>query len=88
VTYAVNALAAVAADRAQNERAATLLGATESLQEAAGADWPPDEKVQYQRILKLLPGAMGREAFARARAAGRAMSSEAAVRYALGASPP
>jgi tetratricopeptide (TPR) repeat protein len=88
VTYAVNALAAVATDRAQNERAATLLGATESLQEAAGADWPPDEKVQYQRILKLLPGAMGREAFVRARAAGRAMTSDAAVRYALGASRP
>src|SRR5262249_54812520 len=47
VTYAVNGLAAVATDRGEHERAATLLGASESLQEAEGADWPPDEKVQY-----------------------------------------
>jgi hypothetical protein len=49
-----------------------------------GAAWPPDEAVHYERTVETLT-AGDAEAFEQARAAGRAMSSAAAIAYALGA---
>jgi hypothetical protein len=69
--WKLNGLAAVAAERCELERAATLIGAAEAMLEAQGAAWPPNERPHYERTVTLLGEAMGPPAFERARAAGR-----------------
>jgi tetratricopeptide (TPR) repeat protein len=78
--YLLSGLAAVAAERRELERAATLIGAAEAMMEAQGAAWPPDERVHYERTLARL----GSAELERARAGGRSLSSEEAVEVALG----
>jgi tetratricopeptide (TPR) repeat protein len=85
--YGLNSLAAVAVDRGESERAATLIGAAEAMIEAQGAAWPPDERVHYERTVATLTQ-MDAEAFERARAAGRSMGSREAIDFALGSSSP
>jgi tetratricopeptide (TPR) repeat protein len=82
--YKVSGLAAVATDRGDFERAATLVGAAEAMMEREGAEWPPDERPHYERMLTRLPRGLGEDEFERIRAAGRAMSTADAVAYALG----
>ena len=41
--------------------------------------WPPDERPHYERLLAVLPEMMGTAEFARARAKGRALTTEDAV---------
>ena len=82
--FAFSGLAAIATARGQSERAATLVGAAESIMEANNMAWPPDERPHYERMLAELPAAMGTDAFEQARASGRSMSTEAAVDRALG----
>jgi tetratricopeptide (TPR) repeat protein len=43
--WKLNRLAAVATERGEFERAATLIGAADGMLEAQGAAWPPDERV-------------------------------------------
>jgi len=82
--FAIAGLAAIASERGEFERAATLIGAAEAFLEARNMAWPPDEGPHHDRLLAVLPEAMGVQAFDRARAAGRAMAAQDAVRYALG----
>jgi tetratricopeptide (TPR) repeat protein len=82
--FAIAGLAAIATERGQLERAATLVGAAEAMMEAQRMAWPPDERPHYERMLRVLPPALGEDAFERARAAGRAMRSTEAVALALG----
>lgn len=82
--FALSGFAAIATDRGEFERAATLVGAAEAMMEAQGAAWPPDERRHYERMLSALPESMGATAFARARAAGQSKSRPEAVAYALG----
>jgi len=82
--YGLSGLAAIATERGEYERAATLVGAAEAMVEAQNAAWPPDEKPHYERMLDRLPGAMGAAEFSRARAEGRALSASEAVALALG----
>ncbi len=83
--FAISGLAAIATDRREFERAATLVGAAEAIMEAQHMAWPPDERPHYERMLAVLPEAMGSAEFDRARAAGHAMASSEAVDFALGA---
>lgn len=83
--FAFSGLAAIATERGQLERAATLVGAAEAIMEAQGMAWPPDERPHYERMLVALPAAMGAAEFERARAAGRSMATSEAVTLALGA---
>jgi non-specific serine/threonine protein kinase len=83
--FAFNGLAAIATDRGEFDRAATLIGAAEAMMEAQGAPWPPDERPHYERVVATLPAAIGSVEFDRARAAGRSMSTDDAVGFALGA---
>ena len=85
IPYGLNSLAAVARDRGEHERAATLLGAAEALVEAQGAAWPPDERPHYEQSVATLTEAMGAAEYERVRAAGRSLSSHEAVDYALAA---
>jgi tetratricopeptide (TPR) repeat protein len=81
--FAISGLAAIATDRGEHERAATLVGAAEAIMSAQRMAWPPDERPHYERMLASLPDVMGSFAFDRARAAGQAMGSSQAVEFAL-----
>jgi tetratricopeptide (TPR) repeat protein len=83
--FAISGLAAIATERGQFERAATLIGAAESMMEAQHMAWPPDERPHYERMLADLPEAMGASEFERARLAGQSMAPSEAVDFALGA---
>jgi tetratricopeptide (TPR) repeat protein len=85
IPWKINGLAAVEAERGSHQRAATLIGAADSLLAGQGAGWPPDELVQYQGTVAILVAAMGLTEFERVSAAGRSMSSRQAVDFALGA---
>jgi tetratricopeptide (TPR) repeat protein len=85
--YATNSLAAIATDRGDFERGATLIGAAESMMEAQGAAWPPDERPHYERTLATLAASLPPREFDRARSTGHSMASGAAVDYALGSGP-
>lgn len=81
--FAISGLAAIATERGEHERAATLVGAAEAIMTAQRMAWPPDERPHYERMLAALPEAMGSLAFDRARAAGQAMGPSEAVEFAL-----
>jgi hypothetical protein len=49
--------------------------------------WPPDERPHYERLLTVLPEAMGAEVFDEARDRGRSMTLGDAVAFALGRTP-
>jgi tetratricopeptide (TPR) repeat protein len=83
--YALNGLAAVAAEQGRDEQAATLIGAAEAMMESQGAAWPPDERPHYEHTVALLTDSMGSSEFERVRAAGRSLGSREAVDYALAA---
>jgi non-specific serine/threonine protein kinase len=83
--FAISGLAAIATDRREFERAATLVGAAESIMEARHMAWPPDERPHYERMLAVLPEAMGSAEFDRVRAGGHSMTAREAVEIALGA---
>src|SRR5437764_10014167 len=63
--YALNGLAAVAVERGELERAATLIGAAEAMMEAQGAAWPPDERPHYEHTVAKLADEMGHAEFDR-----------------------
>src|SRR5262249_45816271 len=65
------------------ERAARLWGAAEALRQALGVPLPPNERTGYERHRAATQAALGEEAFASAWAAGRQMSLEEALSYAL-----
>ena len=82
--WMMNGLAAVAADRGEFDRAATLIGIADAAMEAAGGAWPPDELVHYEQTVATLTQAMGSVEFERVRAAGHAMTASGASDFALG----
>ena len=61
--FAISGLAAIATDRGDFERAATLVGAAEAIMDAQHMAWPPDERPHYERMLATLPEAMGADGF-------------------------
>lgn len=81
--FAVSGLAAIATERGEFVRAATLVGAAEAMMDAQHMAWPPDERPHYERLLAQLPAAMGSDEFDRARSRGRSMTAGEVVRYAL-----
>jgi tetratricopeptide (TPR) repeat protein len=81
--WMLNGLAAVTAARGQLERAATLHGLAAAQLDRAGGVWPPDERAQYEETLGTLAATMPTQVLERCRSRGAAMTSEAAVTYAL-----
>ena len=81
--FAISGLAAIAMERREFERAAALVGAAEAIMDGQHMAWPPDERPHYERMLTVLPEAMGSAEFDRARAVGHSMDSSAAVELAL-----
>jgi tetratricopeptide (TPR) repeat protein len=86
--WLMNGLAAVARDRGEFERAATLIGIADAAMEATGGAWPPDERVHYDQTVAALAEAMGAAEFARVRAAGHTMPTSEAVAFALATRAP
>jgi non-specific serine/threonine protein kinase len=82
--FAISGLAAIATERRDFDRAATLVGAAEAILEAQHMAWPPDERPHYGRLLAALPEAMGSDEFERARSRGHEMAPSEAVDFALG----
>jgi hypothetical protein len=73
------------------ERSATLLGAAERLRELGHAGMLPHEQAEYSQEVGRVRSALGEAELARAWAAGRALSTEEAVEFALSpavATPP
>jgi predicted ATPase len=64
-------------------RGMRLFGAAEALREATGGVIWAHDRADYERCMAVARAALGEEPFAAAWAAGRAMSLEAAVEYAL-----
>jgi tetratricopeptide (TPR) repeat protein len=81
--FALSGLAAIAAERGEHARAATLVGAAEAIMETQRMAWPPDERPHYERLLAVLPEAMGVVGFERARAAGRTMGPPDVIAFAM-----
>jgi len=81
--FAISGLAAIAMERREFERAAALVGAAEAIMDGQHMAWPPDERPHYERLLTVLPEAMGSAEFDLARAVGHSMDSSAAVELAL-----
>lgn len=81
--YLLSRLAAVAVERGELERGATPIGAAETMMEAQGAAWPPDERPHYEQTLTKLADTMGAAEFERARAEGRSLSTHESVQLAL-----
>src|SRR5688572_25874895 len=83
IPWKVNGLAAVAADRGEVVRAATLIGIADGALAAAHGAWPPDEREQYERTVAILLRAMPPAQFDHARSEGRAMDTADAIAFAL-----
>jgi predicted ATPase/DNA-binding SARP family transcriptional activator len=76
-------LAGASGGAGQRERAARLFGAGEALFEASSARLDPVDRLEYDRNLAAVRAALDAATFAAARAAGRALTMEQAVAYAL-----
>ena len=80
IPYTLNGLAAVAVETGEFERAATLLGAAEALQERQRNAWPPDEAPHFERRRAAVADALDRDRLDRAWSERKGMSSRAQLR--------
>ena len=83
MSWCLAGLGSAAALDAEPERAARLWGAAERLQQAIGCRSAPAARATYERAQAVACTQLGEDAFATAWAAGRAMTLEQAVIYAL-----
>lgn len=87
VAGCLEALARPAADTGRADRAARLLGAADSLRTSIGAPVPPVERAEVEATTDAARATLGAAEFAKVLAAGREMSFEQAVAYALDVAP-
>jgi ATP/maltotriose-dependent transcriptional regulator MalT len=85
IGYSLAGFAILAAAQGDVQRAARLSGALASLERVLGSFLDAPLQVEYDQELASVRTALDEEAFAAAVAAGRAMSMEQAIAYALGA---
>jgi hypothetical protein len=83
IAWLINGLAAVLTAQGDHDRAARLLGFAETALDGAGGEWPPDEREQYEESIATLGENLPPDDLARLRSEGAAMSTEAALAYAL-----
>jgi predicted ATPase/class 3 adenylate cyclase/Tfp pilus assembly protein PilF len=88
VVNSLEALMALETALSAVTRAAQLWGAAVALREEIGAPLPPNQQEEYRRRLDVVRAKLGEEAFAVALAAGRAMTLDDAVAFALSSQPP
>ena len=80
-------LAHLALIQGDSERAARLSGAVDAQREAIGAALLPDERADHVETVSAVRSKQAEAAFSAAWAAGRAMSPDQAIDYALGTDP-
>jgi len=71
------------AARGRFERAATLHGFAAAQLDRAGGEWPADERAQHEETLATLGANLPAGALEQFRSRGAAMTTEAALTYAL-----
>lgn len=86
VAWALEEFGALAAQRKEFERAARLFGAAEAIREEAHAKVPMDQRRTYEQGLATIKEGLSEDAMKESWAAGRGITLEAAVQYALEAS--
>jgi non-specific serine/threonine protein kinase len=86
--FMLSGLAAVALERGDAPRAATLIGAAEAHMEATNMAWPPDERPHYERLLERLSEVMGNADLEAARAAGQRLDLRSGIALARSSQPP
>ena len=84
IPYLLSGLAAIAVERGELCRSATLIGAAEAMVEEQNAEWPPDERVHYDATRARLEASMSGADLAAAREEGRQFDRARATRFALG----
>jgi hypothetical protein len=75
--------AGLAAGKGQPERATRLLGAADALRESIGAPRPPGTRANYERAVAAAGAQLDKATFATAWEAGRMMTLEHAIAFAL-----
>lgn len=83
IAWRLEALAQVAARQGQGAQAARLFGAAEALLAAAGARFSDTDRVGYRDSVAGVRAQLGDEAFEAAWNAGRQMTLDEAIAYAL-----
>jgi hypothetical protein len=83
MAHSLDSIAATASRAGFAAIGARLYGASERLREELGAPIPPSERGRYETGLDMTRSALGDEAYAKAWAAGRALSLDEAVAEAL-----
>lgn len=83
IAECLEGLAAIAVCQAQPQRSTQLYGAAEALRENVGAPLPPIDQLTNEQYTREAQTQLGRAAWAEAFAAGRALSLEQAITYAL-----
>ncbi len=83
IAECLDGMAGVARGQSQQSRAARLEGASSALRESIGSFRPPLDQENMEKTMASVREALGEEAFAAAWEAGRAMTWEQAVEYAL-----
>ena len=81
--FLFSGLAAIALERGNDMRAATLIGAAEAHMAAANMAWPPDERPHYERTVAALTERLDPGDLASSRERGASMSGQAALDFAL-----
>jgi predicted ATPase/class 3 adenylate cyclase/DNA-binding CsgD family transcriptional regulator len=81
--FCLEGFAALAATQGHATRAARLLGAAESYRAAIHSPLPHSHRSDYDRPIVRIRAILSEETFAQARTAGRAMTLEEAIQYAL-----
>ena len=88
IAQSLEGLANLARSQQQTKRSAQLYGAADSLRQALGASIPSNDLPEHIARLAALRVSLGKERFAAAWEAGRAMTWEQAVAYALAEETP
>ena len=88
LSRSMETLAEVMAAAGEVERSAQLFGAAETLREAVGAPVLAFYRADYERAIEMARAALGQQRFELCWSAGRALSPDEAVAYALGESSP
>jgi tetratricopeptide (TPR) repeat protein len=87
IVACLHALAMVASQEGEAERAAIIFGASHKLREEIGAPIPPFERDEYDLSAGRVQAQLGEDEFARLLAEGRSLTVDAAIAYASQKSP-
>jgi hypothetical protein len=84
VAHELECIAFILIQKKQPERAATLLSAAQVIRELIDSTMTPPERIDYERVVADLRASMSEDKFKQLWDAGRSMSMEQAIEFALG----